>query len=345
MINYKKLTVIFSCILFFLSPLLYAKKTPIDKIKKIEVTLLKDVLETRTYHPVAEVKLINQTKLAAEINAPIKTIAVLVGDKVSQEQVLITLNCHDLVLANKVQKAQLNQAKVSELYAKKEYQRAKKLAHKHSMSIENKERRESAWKQAEAVVLTQTALLKQSQNQLKKCQIRAPFAGTVTQRLSSVGDFANIGKALIEVAGELVEVSGLLNQTEIQSILKAQTLFFIYQKKSYPVKIRTVFQIHDRLTHNQEIRLIFKDKKAPAGAFGKLTWQTERHWLPTQYIHRRKSQLGYFEWNKEDQTVQFRVLEDAIEGVPVILNDPEKRLIVTKGVYNLQAGDKVELTK
>lgn len=328
----------FRIILLLLLPCYVLAEQP----KKVEITQLASVLVTRTYHPSAEVKLIDKANLAAEINAPIKEFRVLVGDEVKKGQVLINLDCRDIKLALNLQKAQIKQYKVSAFYAKKQYDRAKKLARKSSISIENKELKESAWKQAEAVIAVQAVILKQNQAQVKKCQIKAPFAGIITQRIASTGDFATIGRGLLEISANQVELSALLNMTEIKSLIMTSDIYFNYEHNRYLMELRKVIKTLNSVTHTQEVRFSFIENKAPAGAFGHLTWQTKKNWLPVQYIQRRKSQLGYFILDNETDQAQFIPLAKAIEGVPAKLETIPNQQLIIKGVYNLQTGDAIQ---
>ncbi len=313
------------------------------KAKKITTAPLKQILISKTYRLSADVEAVDQAKIASQINARIKKIQVLMGDKVTKNQLLIDLDCKDIQLAINVQKAQRNQQKVTLTYAKKQYDRAKRLAAKKSISIENKEQRESAWQQAKAMLEIQNALLKQSQANRAKCQIKAPFNGIVSQKMVSLGDYVTVGQPLLTLVGDDLEINAMLNNEEILSIKNANSLFFETQDQKYKVLIRQFIALLDPVTHQQPVRLLFMDKKPLSGTFGQLSWQTKKQYLPVKYMVRRNTQLGYFKLNQTKTKVIFKSQSHAIEGVPLKIEDNLLIDLVTSGLNNLQNNDAINI--
>lgn len=123
----------------------------------------------------------HRATLSAKVPGRLAWLGVEEGSRVAKGQVLARLESPDLVAAREQVKAQLDQAAV-------DLDRAQKLQSQGIQDVATVDRLRSQ-------KLTLEALLRYQDAVLENMVIRAPFAGTVTQKLSEVGETVSPGTA------------------------------------------------------------------------------------------------------------------------------------------------------
>ena len=128
------------------------------------------------------------------------------------------------------------------------------------------------------------------------CIIKSPFRALVTERTSSVGNYAEVGKTLVRILDiEQLEISAQVYAQDVKQLKSGNALFFEHDDNSYPVNLRSILPSINSETRNREIRLLFQNGPALPGAAGKLTWRDKRPHVPGNLIVKRDGELGIFD--------------------------------------------------
>ena len=279
---------------------------------------------------------LNHTTLSAQLQANVIAIPVGVSQQVKKGDLLLQLDCTDFNLALQLAEAGVTIAKARLDLAKNQQDRAAQLMQKDLTSRENLDTANTDAIARQAELMQSRITLQQAQLNAKRCQIKAPFDGIVTQRIASVGQLAAIGTPLITIVDtQQLEVSALVKPQEVEQLQNTDLMFAADQ--SYPVTLVRTGGMVNTETRDQEIRLTFKAAAPPPGTAGKLIWTDPRSFVPSQYVVKRDGQWGVF--IKQDGKAQFMPLPDAIPGRSAPVNLPADTAIVVKGLGQLNSGD------
>lgn len=289
----------------------------------------------------ATVESLGDSRIAAEIDAPVVAIPVRVGEVVEAGGVLVELDCGDHALAVTELQARLAGVEARIGFASQQVRRARSLARQNTMSQELREQRESELDALTAERDAVRAGLAQARRKRDKCAVRAPFKAAVLERLVSVGEYATPGTALIRVLDlEHLEVSAAVLAGDADFLAQARQVLFRHAGGDYPVALRALSPVIDTRSRTREARLLFTDKAAPPGASGRLVWFNGTA-LPADLLVRRDRRLGVM--LAENGKAAFHVLPHAQEGRPVPVNLPSAALVITEGRFGLNDGDPVRL--
>jgi RND family efflux transporter MFP subunit len=309
----------------------------------VSTLVLSEVLTAQTHNAPAQVKPLNRPKLAAEISGQIRQLPVQVGGQVQAGDLLVELDCRAHQARAEAVIAAIKRANAQLTFAKTQYTRARNLKRKGSVSNEVLEQRRLAVKTAQADLQAQRVQQRLTKLNVQHCQVKAPFAALLSQRLGSVGGFANPGTPLVELVQlDQLEVSADLREDQAGMLDDAQNLRFQYQGQDYPLQLRAVLPLVDERNRTQEARLTFVGGvTAAVGAAGRLVWQGSQALLPADYMLRRADQMGIF-IAQAGQAV-FVPLVQAREGQPAQVNLPADTLLIVEGRQRLQHGDPVRM--
>jgi RND family efflux transporter MFP subunit len=288
----------------------------------------------------AQVISLNESKLAAEISAPILALTVEAGETVSQGSVVVRLDPRDLELALARAEAAEGQSAARVKLAADQTRRARDLQARNFISPEALQQKETELSIAEAELKVARASTQTARRALEKTVLRAPFPAVVRSRQGQVGELATPGSPLLTLVDtSRVDVVAQVSTAD-QAALAQATLRFVAPGVETPVtllRISPVIQPESRL---QEVRLK-PQASLPPGLEGKLVWQDAGRWLPPQLIVRRASQYGVFLLSND--TARFHPLPDAQEGRPVRADSlPADARLITDGRTALQDGQRVQ---
>ncbi len=320
--------------LLFCMPALTQGATPVTTAP------LSDLLEAREYSAPATLVADNSPALSAQISARIEQIPVRVGERVAAGGTLLQLDCRLHQSRLGASRALLQQLQAQQAFARRQLQRARDLRRKKSVSEEGVEQRQSELDSLSAQVRAQQEQVRQAALEVEHCTITAPFNGVVSERLASIGDLASPGTPLLRLVQlDDLEVSAQLGESEAASLPQASRYWFDYQGSRNPLQLRQLLPVVDTRSRTREARLAIADTDIPAGASGRLLWQTGQSVLPANYLVRRDGILGVFYLN--GGKAHFHPLPEAIEGQPAVIALPPTTPIILEGRYGLQTGDEV----
>ncbi len=150
---------------------------------------------------------------------------------------------------------------------------------------------------------------------------------------------------LIE-SGKL-EIKTDLSPSNINKLKQASQLKFVAGKRQLPIQLRSIVQIVDERTRTQEVRFSLPPNTAlAAGLPGRIVWQSKEQRLPSEYILRRKNQLGFMIAKDIVEGLgkaHFQPLPNAIEGQPAVVNLPDDTQVIILNRYRVTDGQQIKL--
>ncbi len=289
----------------------------------------------------AEVIPLNDARLSAEINARVLEFPVRVGDRVSAGDRLVLLDCRDYQSRMAAQRATRRALESRIKLAQAQLSRAQDLKKQRNVSLEEVDQRETDLLTLRADLAVHTEAETQAELNLSRCEVNAPFNAVVSERLASLGALAAPGTPLVRLIQlDDAEVSAKVRPTIAAEGAEADSLYFSYLGRQYPVKVSRVLEIIDPMTRTVEVRLDFTAETAPPGATGRVHWLSASAYLPADLMVRRDGQLGIFVYDEGKARLQ--PLAGAREGQPAAADLPEDTMIIVEGRHRLQDGMAVE---
>lgn len=284
----------------------------------------------------AQVRSINESRLAVEVGARIVDIPVKVGQRVGRGEVLLRLDDGDLRLALARTEAGLAQARARTELAGKQLVRARELRGQGFVSPDVLQQRETELSLALADEKAAEVAVETARRQLSKTVLTAPFAGVVRERTGQVGETAVPGTPLITLVDALqVEVSAQVQSRDAASLSGAEVHFEAPQGR-FALTLLRVSPIVTPETRHIEARFAWRAEGLPPGTEGRITWFDSQHYVPAQLVVRRGEAYGVFV--AEGGLVRFRALPGAEEGRPAQAALPPETQVVTEGHAGLQDG-------
>lgn len=280
----------------------------------------------------------NDSELSAQVTAAITAIPVRVGDQVKAGTVLVGMDDTDYQLALQQADATLASLRARQSLAKAQLERISKLARSKSASVDLLNQRQAEVRQLTAEIAAQTASIQIAQQDLDRCQLRAPFDALILERDAQLGELATPGKALVRVleAGHL-EVEARVQPNDVTAVEQASALYFLSQGRRFPVTIRMVVSALDPRDRSRMMRLSFTDNAALPYSAGLLVWRQRNAHIPPDLLVRRDGLLGVM--TSDGAQAVFVALPEASEGQPAATTLPMDTAIIVDGRFRVMAGD------
>ncbi|WP_275097657.1 efflux RND transporter periplasmic adaptor subunit [Sedimenticola hydrogenitrophicus] len=313
--------------------------------RPIQVTTarLGEVTIYQEYSAPATTLSLNESRISAETTGTVLDIPVRVGDRVERDALLTALDCRDNQL--RLQQAEAGLASIAAriTLASRQIERTRLLRKSRSASEEQLNQQEADLQIAEAERRAQQASIAEARLNRQRCEIRAPFAGVVRERLVGEGEWVNPGQPLIRLTDlEHLEISAQVSVDLIGSLREADTIVLETNQGSYPVRLRRIVPVVEALGRNREVRLQFSDGGTLPGSSGRLLWRSLRPQVPADLPVRREGRLGLF--LVEQEKARFFPLPDALEGHPARVDLPADTLLVIEGRQAVTNGTRIEQT-
>ncbi len=326
-------------LLFACIPLL-STSLAAEEPQRVESARLSEIAVFPQRNAPASVVSLNATGVASEIPAVITELRVRVGDIVEKDQVLVRLKCIDFELVEQEARARLKSLAARIELAKRRLERTRKLTMKQSVSEELLDERESDLAVLQADRVGAQASLRQATQRVSNCVIKSPFRALVTERTSSVGNYADVGKTLVRILDiDQLEVSAQVNAGDVNQLEEVDKLMFEHEGQSYPVKLRAILPSINSETRNSEVRLLFQNGPALPGAAGKLYWRETRPHVPGYLLVKRNGVLGTFVLKAN--RARFIEVPGAQSGRASPVDLPLDSIMITVGHFALDDNDTV----
>ena len=284
----------------------------------------------------------NESIISAQIAARVDALLVRVGDIVEKGGVLAQLDCTDYVLSRRESLARLQVLETRQDLAKRRLERTRQLTIKQSVAEEILDERESDYAVLGAELRGIKTEIEIKKTDESRCTVLSPFRALVIERTSSVGEFVNVGTALVKIMDvDMTEISAQVSSRDTEQVSHAGELYFEHDGIRYPVKLRAIVQAINAETRNREVRLSFVGSHALPGATGKLFWRDERAHIPGELLVRRNGELGVF--TIEGSVAKFNSMPAAQAGRASATSLSKDARVVTEGHYLLKESIPVEI--
>jgi len=308
----------------------------------VSMTLLEEILFYPSREAPATVISLNNSLISAEISGEIIELLVQIGDEVRKNDVLAKIDCEPYAIAKQRANSALNAGYARNKYAKQRFKDAEKLRKSKTISSDQLNLRSSEASALASDVGVLNADLKETIRRVSKCVITAPFDAVVIDRLASVGDYTTTGTPLVKLLDiNNLEVSGKIQQQDVDSLETAEKVNFIVSGKDYPVELRTIVPLVDSRIRSFEARLQFTEQVSPSGSAGRLRWMSLHAHIPADYLVQRNEQLGVF--IVDNGSAHFYLLENIGNGLPAPIDLPPDTQIITTGRYGLVDGQLINV--
>lgn len=343
LIKKKSLIVLFSS--FIISALSFnAVADTQEKSVTVSTQSLSDLnLEINVSVP-ATVKGLNRSIISSQINALAEKVYVEVGDQVEAKQLLLRLDCREYEYTKKQIEAGIKAAEISFDLSRKNYQRNKRLSKQGNVSAQAFDQAEANYLNSQAELIRQKSQLSLANLNIERCQIKAPFAGQISQRLAQPGQLLTPNAAVVELLQtDQLEIEASLSQEDLPSFKQAKQLSFKVDDQSYPVTLRAIIGLLDQASKTQKARLRLADKvPLPINLSGRLVWKKEGYYLPAALLSQRDEKLGVL-YLTEANKVAFHAINGAIEGKVSKLNLPADTKVIINNRKGLKIGQHVTI--
>ncbi|WP_299020044.1 efflux RND transporter periplasmic adaptor subunit [uncultured Tepidimonas sp.] len=288
----------------------------------------------------------NEARIAAEVGGVLQRWDADVGTRVRAGQVLARLDETDLALAVERARAARDAAQARLGMAQAQLARARQLQAQGFLSPEALTLRETELTVQQADLAQTEAALRSAERQRAKAVVRAPFAGTITQRLAQQGETVAAGTPLFVLAQtEGSELHAALPPADAQTLQRVREL--VFEAESGAQRRAQVLRVVDAVsagTRLQTVRLRLLGEPLPPGTPGLLRWQTSDPHVPATLLVQREGRLGVFVAEGEGAAARARFvpLTQAQEGRPAPATGlPTQARLVTQGQQALRDGQPI----
>lgn len=285
------------------------------------------------------------SRIATEVPGRVQWIAE-VGAKFVSGEVLVQLNDELLKLSLQDNEANIARLKARVKLLDKQVTRLKKLA-------QNSSRDQLDEKQSDLLMaqqaLSQAEIAKnRTLVQLAKTRIKAPFDGTVVERLQQVGEYSQTGGQLVRLVNmDELEIQLQAPLTAAKFVKAGQSVVVKDREQQLTTAVRTLVPVGDLRSRMMEIRLNLAATHWPIGSAVRVALpNSEYHQAVT--VHRdalilRQEDIYVFIVDEQDNAQRISVItgtgfNDFIEVKGEIGADDT---VIVRGAERLQPGQKV----
>lgn len=271
-----------------------------------------------------------QADLRAEVSAIVLQVLKDNGDQVKKGDLLARLD--DTAFRQALNSAQEAERAAQQNFdqAERQLNRLKTLVTSGAVSTQAKEDAELRRNTAQSDLAAARTRVVQDSQQLTRTEVRAPFAGIVSNREASNGDTAQIGKALLKVIDPAsIYFAGFVSSDQALDVKVGQQVNFRingYRDHIFQGRIERVNPVADSNTRQVGVQVaVDSDKNLTVGMFAEGRVQTET----TQGLTIPEASLV----QQGDHTYVWRVQKNQL-----------KKIEVKIGTRDIQTGDYTILT-
>ncbi len=318
------------------------------KLLNVSIVTLSSILITTKNSAPANIISLNNSTISAEITGRAVTIHTETGSFVRNGEKLASLDCRSYILAKKQADAALKVAKTQLNLTKKQLIRNQRLIKNGTIPREIFEKTEAAQQSSLADIELKKAVIENALLTIKRCSIKAPFSGQITQRMVQQGQLVLPGTPLFQLMqDQALEIKANLPETAIEKLKGTNSIEFVFNEKRIKTSIRSIIQNIDETTRTQEVRLSLPEStQLAAGLSGRLEWSDGYLQIPTEYIQRKGLNLGIMiaeEIIDGTAKAKFVALKNAIEGQPASIDLPQETAIINKNQYRVSDGQLISV--
>ena len=287
-----------------------------------------------------EVQPERRADLRAEVGALVQQVLKENGESVRAGDLLVRLD--DTAIRDALTSADEAQRAAGQSFeqAERQLQRLKTLQAQGMTSMQALEDAEVRRNNAQSDLVAARARVATARQQLRRTEVRAPFAGLVSDRKVSAGDTASVGKELVKVIDPgSMRFEGLVSADRLQELKIGQDVSFRvngYPQRQFSGSVRRIDAAANAATRQVEVLVAFADPASVprvAGLFAEGRVQTggaTALMLPESAVLR----VG-------DSAHVWRVQAPVLHKVAVKLGERDARSGDYPALSGLSAGDRI----
>ncbi|MFT4927976.1 MAG: multidrug efflux system membrane fusion protein [Phenylobacterium sp.] len=204
------------------------------------------------------------SRIATEVPGRIQWIAD-VGEKYAKGDVLVQLNDELLKLALQDNDANIKRLKSRAKLLSKQVTRLEKMA--QNASVNQLDEKESELLMAQQALIQADIARSRTLVQLAKTQIKAPFAGTVVERLQQIGEYSQIGEQALRLVNmDDLEIQVQAPLTAAKFVKNGQVVVAKDRQQQITTAVRTLVPVGDLRSRMMEIRVDLAQTNWPVGS-------------------------------------------------------------------------------
>jgi RND family efflux transporter MFP subunit len=185
----------------------------------VEVRTTSQNTDTNFLSVSGKIEAINSANISTRMMGYVDKIYVDMGEKVTNGQLLLSINNTDVAAKLAQVNAGITEAQAAFNNAKKDFERFTALFNENSASQKELDDITASYEMSKARLNAAKEMKNEVNAQLSYANIRAPFSGVVTNKFIKAGDMANPGMPLLEVeAPGKFQVMAMVPESEILGI-------------------------------------------------------------------------------------------------------------------------------
>ncbi len=292
---------------------------------------------------------LNDSRIATEVEGRLKSIAN-VGEYVNAGDVIATIDGRLLAVALRQATAALKRLEADMVFREEEVRRFQDLASRDNAS---QSRLQEVIAQREMVaqdIEDARARAERAEGDLARAQIRAPFAGTVVERLANNGEYLNVGANVVRLVDTTNLEIAIPAPIAVMPYLKAgSSVDVTAADTSHSLPIRTVVPVGDMVSRMVEVRLTASEAGWIIGTPVKVSLpRAEARTglaVPRDAVVLKSGAMYFFKVNGDNTAERVEAdLRNAIGlWVPVAGGVAEGDKVVIRGAERLQPGQSVQI--
>ncbi len=292
---------------------------------------------------------LNDSRIASEVEGVLTWLAE-VGDAVDAGDVIARIDPR--LLRIEVTRAEANVARLEAelLYRQRQLERTEELAAKNSASKTLLDEALAQRDQAQHLLSDARAALERAQANLERTRIHAPFAGHVTARLGSVGEFVNIGEDVVRLVDtHRIEISLPASFTLARHIKPGMRVPARSGNILREHPVRTVVPVGDAVSRMVEVRLEVGDGDWLVGTPVQVALPSDASQstvaVPRDALVERGGRSYVYKVSDDNTAEQVAVEINAIVGLWVGVADgiDAGDRVIVRGAERLSPGQAVEV--
>ena len=306
--------------------------------------------------------------VAAQVDAPLAAYMVEVGDRVERGDVIALLDkpslqaTRDLEAADVRQsEAELNTAIAELKLAKQELNRLERLKSSAAFSqgryddvSQQVTIAEGKVHESEAAILSAKAFLQIAEIDLANTEIRAPYAGVISRRMTEAGAYVRQGDPVVRLVGDqTLEIEAAVPFDRLSGVTTGTEIDFSLDDGSYhKATVRAILPEENPLTRTRAVRLVpkFSETTRPLAVEQSATVHVPVG-APRDVLTVHKDAVT----KRGNSSLVYVVKDGTAELRPVVLGEPtgnrfevihglaDGEAVVVRGNERLQPGDKVRI--
>ena len=288
-------------------------------------------------------------RVSAEVEGRLESLPE-VGDSVKKGEVIAALDARSYRLALREVEAEIAPIEALLVFYDREAARLEKLARQNNAARNQLERTQADRNQALARIRAIKARIAVVKDKLDKTQIRAPFAGIVTERPRAPGERVEAGDPIVRLVDpDRLEIRARIQQQSFQFVGAGDRLAIRGGGEQIEGNIRTVIPAGDDISRLYEIRVLFEKPDWPIGKAVQIAVPVKQKQaviaVPRDALVIRETGILVYRIGA-DNTAEMIPVETGVANpthIQVIGGVNENDRIVTRGNERLRPGQPVQI--